>query len=351
MVHRLQKRRGRRAHGWIVPVSAALILFLTGLFLLLRGRDTTFPIGRDAVLETVDRRVAALSHETLSLYTLRGLKTFEAPVAGAQALAAGQGVGAAYAQNDVYLFMPSGRVTAHIVSDVPVRRVCCGASVTAVVTQDASGECRATIYDCYANAIDSVVQSDLLPHDRFVDAGMYEGTLWLLTVDSSGAQPISRIYLFNVQNRTLLARIDVPDQLVMAVAADEKNVFAIGTQQIMCYNYNGIRLWQSAANDLQMRRACVSHGDAALLFSLDGAQGYKLLFDRRERKFFREAASVCMDEEYVYFLQGDTLMRCGVAEEENVTTKRLEKTYSAILPVSGRRVLLFDGAQWIGRVI
>lgn len=343
-------RRGMpaRMRRFLIVLAVLAVAAAAAVTTILLLRDAVIPAGAAAKVAVVGRRVAALENGRVTLYTLRGKTRAEFAAPGAEALDASDGLGAAWGKHDAYLFTPSGKVRAHVTADDPIVRVSCGAGVWAVATLSDGGACAVTLYDAYANQIDRIANEDFADGDVFVDAGLSKSRLWVLCMNTSGAQTDSRIYFFDAAKSALLARIDAPGQTIAAVAADENCVFAIGTKQIICYNHSGIRQWQRAWEGMSLSARGQSGGSAALVFSYDGNADARVLYRGQETTLSDLSGAVCVSSSgALYYARGATLTRCRL---DNISAVQKERTFDTavqtILAASARRIVVFDGARW-----
>ena len=257
-------------------------------------------------------------------------------------------MGAAYGENDVYLLNTRGAVTVHVDTTDQICSVSCGAGLVTIVTQR-QAQTLVSVYDAYGNRLDSIAADDLLQNDVVMDAGMYSNMLWVLTVNTSGAQIVSRIYLFHAQQQAFISRIDVQDQLIYAVAVNEKNVLAIGTQQILCYTVSGARQWQSPVSGMHAMLSTQDTDAVSALLQYDAASGCKWFYGAQSYTLAQNADAVAAQGKHLYLLCQDTLVRCTAGNELKIRSDVLSTQYQAVLAAGKRRVLLFDGTQWISR--
>ena len=351
MNHHPIPRRGMaaRTRRFLIALAVLAVAAAVGITTLLLLRDAAIPAGASAKVSIVGRRVAALENGRVTLYTLRGKTRAEFDAAGAEKLDTSETLGAAWGEKDAYLFTSAGKLRAHVTADDPIVRVSCGAGVWAVATLSDGGACAVTLYDAYANQIDCIANEDFADGDVFVDAGLSENRLWVLCMNTSGAQTDSRIYLFDAAQSALLARIDVPGQTIAAVAVDENCVFAIGTNQIICYNHSGIRQWQRAWEGMSLSAQGTSGGNAALVFSYDGNADARVLYRGQETTLSDVSGAVCVSSGSLYYARGATVTRCRLDDLSNPSAQK-EKTFDAavqtVLAASARRIVVFDGTQW-----
>lgn len=342
----LRRRRARRT----ALLVAALFVLVAALvtFGVLLCRDAVIPADPSAVVQGLGARILALWDETLHVYSVHGRQLMSTTLPGAEQLAVSASMGAAYGEHDVYLLNGRGMVTVHFDTSQRISSVSCGAGLAAIVTQQ-QAQTQVSVYDAYGNSLDVIAADDLLQQDCVMDAGMYANTLWVLTVNTSGAQIVSRIYLFNAQQQAFMSRIDVQGQLIYDVAVNEKNVLAIGTQQILCYTDSGVRQWQSSVSGMYSVFTAQDAEAVSALLQYDGASGCKWFYGAQTYTLAQDADAVAVRGKYLYLLCQDTLVRCTAGNELKTRSDTLSQDYQALRTVGKRRVLLFDGAQWISR--
>jgi len=350
--YRMKKVYINRA--WIV-LSCLLVciaLLCTGLIVRKRlQKEVEIPVSSNAAVDVFARRIVAVQNEELIGMNTYAREKFRAEVSGADALCIGDGVAAAYGEYDVYLFEKDGRITAHIKTDTPIAHVVCGAGILSVVTEDASGNILVSCYDPYANLIDQIDSGDLLQGDRLMSAGMRGNLLWLLTADTDGAQMLCHAYMFNVQKNAFLCRMDVYDQLIYDVFLDEKNVFLIGTNSILCYNHSGMRLWQMPCTDLTYVYGCEYRNSAALVFDYDEAQGGRVVY-RTQTYALSHAPQTCeIAGDRLYLLQPSGLCAVNLHGETFAQETLLPCDYQDMIFVTNHRMLVLDGGRWTACMI
>ncbi len=350
--YRMKKVYINRA--WIVLCSLVVCaaLLCTGLIVNKRlQKQVDLPVSSNASVDVFERRIVAVQDEVLIGMNSYAREKFRADVSGADALCIGDGVAAAYGAHDVYLFEKDGRITAHITTDAPITHVVCGTGILSVVTEDASGNILVSCYDPYANLIDKIESSDLLEGDMLMDAGMRGNLLYLLTVDTDGAKMLCRTYVFNVQKNSFLCRMDVHDQLIYDVFLDEKNVFLIGTNSILCYNHSGMRLWQMPCEDLTYVYGCEYKGSAALVLCYDEAQGGRVVYRTQTYALSHSPEAFAFAGSRLYLLQEDGLCSMNLRGDVPHEQMLMPCNYQDMIFVTNHRMLVLDGGRWTACMI
>ena len=345
------RRRRRRRKALIAAICALVVLTASFFVLRFLTRKETFEISPDATVTTAAGRVYALENGILCGYTAHGRQTFEAEVPDSNAVEARTRYVLAYGDEQMYLLGAKGSQKATIRTDGKIERVDCGEETFAVLLRDDVSQGVIHVLDPEGNRLDEVSTSELLEGDILTKMGVFGETLWVSALNTSGAMPVSRIYLYNVREQTILARISIPNQIVYDVAMDEKSVIAIGTKQILCYNRTGTLQWQKPSSGLFEVRKETVKGTAAIVLTDQTHHTYRTIHNYSDYTVAPDATALFCQNARMYYLTGETLIAYRVADYMKVKHTVLERTCLDARALRGRRVLLFDGEYWISQVI
>ncbi|MBP3370892.1 MAG: hypothetical protein J6L88_00015 [Clostridia bacterium] len=346
--YRMKRRYVNRLWVILAIFFICAALAVTGILLYQRiAQEKELPLSAEAKIEVMDGRILAVERGELIGFNGHAKEMFRQRVPGASEICVGDGAAAVYGIHDVYLVRKNGRIDAHISTDADVRQVLCGAGIICVVTEDEAGNMLVSCYDTYANLIDLIDSADLLQDDVLMRAGMQDNVLWLTTCNTTGAGTLCHTYVFNVQKNAFLCRIDVYDQLICDIFMDEKNVFVIGTDSILCYNYNGMRQWQMPAADLTYVTGCHYRQNAALLFAYDDMPGGRMVYRTQSYALFETPIGCDCADGKLYILTQEALGTINLRGEMHTLQLLQQEAYEQLHLVSSNRMLVFDGDRWV----
>ncbi len=121
-------------------------------------------------------------------------------------------------------------------SDYNIKQVFCGNDVVVLLTEtkEENPVQYLRAFDINGNDLQrtEIVGSELL---QFGLHGEMDN-LWTLMLDSSGIEPVSRITISNPAQNKMTGIIEVSDQLIYEVFFGEKNMYLMGTNNMMQYN-------------------------------------------------------------------------------------------------------------------
>ena len=140
--------------------------------------------------------------------------------------------------------------------------------------------------------------------------------------------------------------MDVTQQLIYDVFMDEKNVFLIGTDSIICYNHSGMRLWQMPCSDLTYVYGCEYRGNAVLVLHYDAAQGGRMIYRAQVYPLSRTSKAFALQGRKLYMLQEDGLYTMDLRRESHSVQLQLPCGYEDMIPVTRNRMLVLDGGKW-----
>ena len=346
----LRRRKRRRR-----TVLTAVLFFalLSGCFFLVRyqTRAESFDIVPGAEVMTAKSRVYALKDGVLKGYSGHGKLLFETSVDEADQLCTAGKYAVAYSQKKIYVVAKNGRLLAQTDTDGKIRSVDCQDQIFSVLVLNDETSGVVYVFDAQGNRLDEVSTGELLEGDIITGAGVSGQTLWALTLNADGAMPVSRVYLFNVREQTLLARIAIPEQIVYDVAMDEKIVIAIGTGQILCYNRTGTLQWQKAAGGMYEVRKDLEKGHVVLTLHDPDSGTYRTLYNYSDFTVAPDAGSVFFQDHRMYYFLGDRLVGYRVSDYMKIRRVQFDGTYEDVRALNRNRILLFDGEQWSSRLM
>ncbi|MBQ6476112.1 MAG: hypothetical protein IJJ34_07895 [Clostridia bacterium] len=346
----LRRRKRRRR----TVLSAVLFFaFLCGCFFLVRYqmRTESFAIAPDAEVLTVKSRVYALKDGVLEGYTSHGKRLFDIGVDGADQLCAAGKYVVAYSQDRLFVIGKNGQLFSKMDTDGKIRSVDCQDQLFSVLVLNDEKTGVVYVFDAQGRQLDEVSTGEFLEGDIITGAGVSGQTLWILTINAEGSMPVSRIYLFNVREQTLLARIAIPEQIVYDVAMDEKSVIAIGTGQILCYNRTGALQWQKAAGGMYEVRKDLEKGHVVLTLHDRESGTYRTLYNYSDFTVAPDAGTTFFQNHRMYYFLGDHLIGYRVSDYMKIRRVQFEGMYSDARALNRNRILLFDGEQWISRLM
>lgn len=147
---------------------------------------------------------------------------------------------AAYNTKTIQLFDMGGKqyFTKELTGDIINAK--CGAEKIAVIsevqTEEEGLKKSLTVFDTKGETIDNIDLND----QNIIDMGFYgkDNKLWVLTLDSSGVIPISRIATYD-PGQSMTGIIDINGQLIEKLIIDENSIYASGTTNLYIYSIYG----------------------------------------------------------------------------------------------------------------
>ncbi len=230
-----------------VSLSAIILIAITGLIILLAsGRNlkdsikkAPFSSGnmvltqKNGILYTNSDNLIFIDYLSKTRWTK---KMFAADVK----ITSSEKLIAAYNNQKIQLFDIDGNTyyTKEITGDV--LNVRCSDDMIAVFseveTENEGQKKYLTVYDTKDNQVDNI---DFY-NQQIIDMGFYEKSsmLWVLSLDSTGVIPVSRIVTYN-PGKSMKGIIDINDQLIEKLIIDKSSIYASGTTNLYIYSLFG----------------------------------------------------------------------------------------------------------------
>jgi len=153
--------------------------------------------------------------------------------------------------------------------DYKIVRAVCGHKSIAILTQSTtgSGDNKVTQYD--VRIFDSegkelyranVADGEIVNFDFYGD----DDNLWMLTLVTSGVQPISRLTTIDPAQQALTGIVDLTDQLITDVFFTDENIYLSGTTNVAYYDLFNEKLGDILIYGLK----CIDHTQSADSFVL-----------------------------------------------------------------------------------
>lgn len=240
-------RKSNRKPIYLILIAAAAVILITGLIILLAsGRNLKDSIqknvfsAQDTVL-TQKNGVLYTSEDDLIFLDYAGKEIWKKKMFAPNVkITASETLIAVYNTKMVQLFDMEGeqRFSKEVTGEILNAR--CGtdklAVITEVETEEEGRKKFLLVLDSKGEQLDNIDFNK----QHIIDIGFYgkNNQLWVLTLDSEGVIPISRIATYN-PGVSMTGIIDINGQLVDKLIIDEKYIYASGTTNLNTFNLFG----------------------------------------------------------------------------------------------------------------
>ncbi len=160
-------------------------------------------------------------------------------------------------------------------------------------------------------------------------------TLWVLTLDTSGVAPISRISTY-APGQSITGVIDINDTLVEKVYFDQDNIVASSTNQLYYYNYFNEELDSLTVYGLEPIDVVTSDGNIGFVYKLRQSNDYLPTDSIRVVSNSLEEISIQLPPEIAYIVTNNDKIYCF--DSETMYTYNingtLENTHTFEMPIN-----------------
>ena len=268
-----ERRRRRNKRQYLIPLicAAAFLVVGTLLYALIFGfgasAESFYPLAvtPETDVEVNGENVYYLSGSTLNCADKKGAELWRVKLtSGAVNLSVSDTQICVYSSDMATVLTAQGdHIYTLSTTDYKTKSVRCGGEYTALLSQTQDAQ-----YLRVFNSEGAEIYRCEYPAEEILDYGFYGSNdlLFVLTLDTTGTSPISRVTTISPATQALTGTVDIADQLISDVDFHDTDMLLCGTSTLAVYDNFGKQTDSSSIHGLMRADSSVGEGGYVYAF-------------------------------------------------------------------------------------